>query len=353
MVDRLLVHRAGLAAVTDLGRFGCARAGIAPNGAADQYSAAVANILVGNREPAPLIEITASALSFTPSCPALIAVTGAPATLLVGAHEQQRWQPVCVPAGAPVTISNVHSGLRGYVAVRGAIEVPRWLGSCAPDPLLGFGTWLRTGSRIAVDADHVVLDHPVFRHPLFRLVVPVPRFGTTSTVDVVETPDATGFTCVEDTVFGAGFQVSPTSDHAGLRLLGPAPTRLDRHEPLSRGVPTGAVEVTPSGELLVLLRGRPVTAGYPVVAVATRVGQFALGQAAPGHHLAFRRRSRAAAVAEYRSVRQAMNDLEDRVRVCFTELGIGCPRVDARAQRSIERSVGARRSRSTDAGSRA
>jgi len=312
----------GLAAVTDLGRPGLAHDGIPANGAADQFSAAAANILVGNREDAPLIEITASACSFTPSCPALIAVTGAPATLTGGAHLHPRWEPVCVPAGGPVTVSDIHHGMRCYVAVRGTLSAPRMLGSCAPDPLLGFGTWLRAGSRVGLDSSYAPFDHPAFHHPLFRLAAPVPRFGTTWTVDVTDGPDAADFADLERTLFASPYQVGTASNHVGLRLLGPAPSRLSSGELLSRGVPVGAVEVTPSAQLIVLLRGRPVTAGYPVIAVATRVAQQALGQAAPGHHLVFRRSSRAAAVAGFRARRHALDELASRVRTVFAATGL-------------------------------
>lgn len=315
--DVLEIHRAGLAAVTDLGRPGHARDGIAPNGAADQYSATVANILVGNPETAPLLEITASACTFSARRPVLLAVTGAPATVSGG---WPCWEPVCLPAATPVTVSGVHDGLRVYVAVHGSLVVPRLAGSCAPDSLLGFGTWLRAGDEVALDTDYVPFDHPVFRHALFRLAPPVPRFGTDWTVDVVDGPDAADFA---QPLPGTPYQVG-SADHIGLRLRGLGPARLGSGEVLSRGVPAGAVEVTPSGELVVLLRGHPVTAGYPVIAVATQVAQSALGQVAPGHRVTFRRRSVAEAVAEYRARRGALEQLAARVRTCFAALGISC-----------------------------
>ncbi|KAA2261391.1 biotin-dependent carboxyltransferase family protein [Solihabitans fulvus] len=324
MADVLAVHQAGMVAVTDLGRQGHSRDGIPPNGAADQFSAAVANILVGNRENSPLIEVTASAFAFTTTRAALISVTGAPATLTCGGRPHRMWEPVCVPAGARVAVHNVHNGLRTYVAVHGEFQVPFVLGSCAPDSLLEVGTWLRAGAELAVDTDYVPVDHPVFRHPVFRLAAPTPRFGSPWTIDVTDGPAGADFVDLDRTLLSEPYRITPTSNHIGLRLSGPAPTRLDTRELLSRGVPVGAVEVTPSRELLVLLRGRPVTAGYPVVAVATRVAQSALGQAAPGHVLRFRRQALPDAVAAYRARRRAMDALTARVRTAFGCVGIPC-----------------------------
>jgi len=313
---------AGIACVTDLGRPGLSRKGIAVNGAADQFSATAANILVGNPESAPLVEITASALTVGFARAALVSVTGAPATVACDGQLHHTWQPICVPAGATLSISDVRNGLRRYLAVRGTLQVSQTHGSCAPDTLLGVGTWLRTGSRLPFDTDYVPFDHPVFRHPLFRLAAPVPRFGSPWTISVTDGPDLDRFDRLDESLFAATYLVTPESNHIGLRLQGPAPVRRDSGEILSRGVPVGAIEVTPSGELLVLQRGRPVTAGYPVPAVATSVAQSALGQAGPGDVLRFRRQSLSDAVATCRAQRQSLDALNTRVRTVFTRLGI-------------------------------
>ncbi|MFC0542634.1 5-oxoprolinase subunit C family protein [Kutzneria chonburiensis] len=316
------VLAAGIACVTDLGRPGLSRKGIAVNGAADQFSATAANILVGNPESAPLVEITASALTVGFARAALVAVTGAPATVACDGQLQRTWQPICVPAGATLSISDVHSGLRCYLAVCGTLQVSLTHGSCAPDTLLGVGTWLRAGSRVPFDTDYVPFDHPVFRHPLFRLSVPVPRFGSPWTISVTDGPDLLHFGRLEESLFAAPYLVTPDSNHIGLRLRGPAPVRTDGGEILSRGVPVGAIEVTPAGELLVLQRGRPVTAGYPVAAVATSVARSALGQAAPGDVLRFRRRSLSDAVATCRAQRHSLDTLATRVCTVLTRVGI-------------------------------
>ena len=87
--------------------------------------------------------------------------------------------------------------------------------------------------------------------------------------------------------------IGDTSNHIGLRLRRhrrrrPAGARTG-DEVLSRGVPIGAVEVPAGDELMVLHRGRGVTAGYPVLAVVTATGLSRLGQARPGQSVSFAR----------------------------------------------------------------
>ncbi|MGW2519657.1 5-oxoprolinase subunit C family protein [Streptomyces sp. NPDC001617] len=325
MADTLTVHRAGLATVQDLGRPGRSRYGLPANGALDQHSARVANVLCGNEEHAPLIEITALDFGCTPSTDILIALTGAPADLTVDGVARPQWEPISVRRGQTVRITGIRLGIRVYLAVLGSVNTPFLQGSCAPDTILGFGHALRDGDELALRTPCPPLDHPHFRIPLFRLQVPVHHFDPTWTIDVTDGPDLAEFGDTAERLFREPYTVSPQSNHIGLRLGGEVPRRVATGEVLSRGVPVGAVEVPTGDELLVLHRGRGVTAGYPVLAVVTATGLSLLGQAGPGRTLRFRRRTITEAVAAHRAQRHAVDALKTRVRTVFEALRIPVP----------------------------
>src|SRR5215207_7382624 len=299
----ITVRRAGLAVVTDLGRPGLARHGIPAGGAADQYSAVVANVLAGNAEGDPLIEVTASDFTFTADRAALVAVAGAPATVTVGQRLARAWEPVCVAAHEQVSITGIHAGLRVYVAVNGLWGVPRVFGSCAPNTQLGVGTWLRTGSQVTVRTDYCPIDHPVFRLPVFALGARPPRFGSPWTIDVTTGPDSAEVTAATETLASATYTVRPDSDHIGLRLAGPVPRRTATTEMLSKGVPAGAVAgvtARPSGHRgLSGSRGRDP--GRPIRA---RPGQARPDHPVPALHGRRGRRGAAAAAAQPRRARR-------------------------------------------------
>ncbi|MEU4223796.1 biotin-dependent carboxyltransferase family protein [Nonomuraea sp. NPDC026600] len=322
MADTLTVHRAGLSVVQDLGRLGRSRFGLPVNGALDQYSARVANVLTGNDEGAPLLEITALGFACTPSADVLIAVTGAPAELTVDDVPRPRWEPVVVRAGERIRVTRIRHGLRVYLAVHGSVESPFLLGSCAPDTILGFGRTLRDGDQLAIRTPFPPVEHPFSDIPLFRLNASVPRFGESWTIDVTDGPDLAEFGDSAQRLFRSEFTVTPQSNHIGLRMSGDVPRRTATGEVLSRGVPVGAVEVPAGDELLVLHRGRGVTAGYPVLAVVTSTGLSALGQTRPGQPVRFRRRTVAEAVAAYRSQRADIDSLRTRVRTVFDALRV-------------------------------
>jgi biotin-dependent carboxylase-like uncharacterized protein len=323
MAEILTVTRAGLSTVQDLGRISGADYGLPAGGALDQHSARVANVLAGNPQDAPLLELTATGLTCVASVDTLVALTGAPADLHVDGLPRPAWEPTPVPAGQEIRVGTLCVGLRGYLAVHGGLAAPRLLGSVAPDPVLGFGTRLRDGAVLGLARTVPCVAHPQFRHPLYRLAAPRPRIAASAVVDVTDGPDVDQFGDTAGRLFAAPFVVAPESDHIGLRMTGgPLPRRAAAGELLSRGMPVGAVEVPAGDQLVVLHRGRGVTAGYPVLAVVTATGLDVLGQVRPGHTVRFRRTSVAAAVAARRRQQEAVDALAARVRAALDASGL-------------------------------
>ncbi|MDF9276300.1 biotin-dependent carboxyltransferase family protein [Arthrobacter sp. EH-1B-1] len=322
MSGQILISQPGLSVVTDLGRFAGPKFGLPVNGALDQYSARAANILVGNTDNSPLIEITALDFRMTPQTDLLIAVTGAPLQLTVGGRACTQWEPVSVRAGEHVTVRGIHSGIRAYLAIHGSIDAPTLLGSCAPDTVVGFGMQLAEGSVLQASRSVRPVRQPYFDLPLFRIGLQRPTMGSQHLIEVTDGPDITDFGSSSALLFEGPYQVSGRSNHIGLRLSGALPERQSDGEVLSRGVPVGAVEVPSREELLVLHRGRGVTAGYPVLAVATRLGLDSLAQARPGDTVRFKHTTVKAATASYRRAMNQLEALRGSVDAIFAALGI-------------------------------
>jgi antagonist of KipI len=73
----------------------------------------------------------------------------------------------------------------------------------------------------------------------------------------------------------------------GIRLEAPG-LRLHTEEILTTAVTQGAIQVTPSGELIVLLAEHQTTGGYPVIATVISSDWPLLGQARPEDTIRFR-----------------------------------------------------------------
>lgn len=322
MTGALRIETAGNAVVTDLGRSRGPAMGLPTGGASDQYSARVANILVANREDEPLVEVTAFDLSFVAEVDLLIAVTGAPMTLLVDEVERSMWEPVSINSGQRVALTEMSAGLRTYVAVHGSFDVPLLLGSCSPDQGIGFGVRLSPGSRLETRTPIGPVVNPYFDMSLFNLGVLIPYFGDDAVVKVTDGPDEDDFAGTAGRLFQAPYTVTARSNHVGLRMTGRLPVRTSTTEMLSRGVPIGAVEVPPGDELLVLHRGRGVTAGYPVLAVVTPVSLDDLGQVRPGQRVCFRHITVEHAAQDMQEWRLRLEQLRRRVMTIYSALGL-------------------------------
>lgn len=312
MID---VVDAGYSVVTDLGRSGLAHEGIQVNGAADRGSAIAANALVANPETAPLIEVMSfAAFSFRTRERMLIGVTGAAKALTLDGVAMPTHSPVVAWPGAVVRIAPARAGLRTYVGLHGIVEGDEFLGSRAFDPLIRRGRRLEDGDQVRVD--HYQL-RPGAQFSSFPICAPRPEFSRVREIGILPGPEKDEFGSQFTDGVNRALRVGVDSDHVGLRLEGHEFTRAGHGEVLSRGIPMGAVEVPPSGEPIVLLRGRPLTAGYPVPAVVGRGWHDELGQLRPGDEIVLRPTTVARSLARAQKLRDELERLKSR---CFTAL---------------------------------
>jgi allophanate hydrolase subunit 2 len=107
--------------------------------------------------------------------------------------------------------------------------------------------------------------------------------------------------------FGKPYTAAPDSDRAGVRLTGPRLIRAISGELPTEGMVTGAVQVPPSGEPIVLLAGHGPTGGYPVIGVVIRADLPTVGQLLPGRGIRFTPVTVERARAAYRDLRESLD----------------------------------------------
>ncbi|WP_406439430.1 biotin-dependent carboxyltransferase family protein [Streptomyces sp. NBC_01613] len=311
----------------DLGRSGTEQRGVPTGGAADQHSAAVANLLVGNARGATLLESLGGELALVPDADVLLAVTGAPAQVTVGCAPVDSWSPLVVPAGQEVRVrGDVSKGTRAYLAVNGTLSAGTLLGSAAPDARMGFGQVIARGDRVLLETEFRGFGRRLFEPPLFRLPVPVPRFDDGPwVVDVVASHGIHTITGIRELIEDSTYVVTPRSNHVGLRLDGPVLHPEGDTEIVSHGVPIGALQIPHADELIVLGRYRSLTAGYPIVGVASRACLPLLGQAGPGRELRFRWTDRETSLRRFATREAEVRALGHAAAEAFGALGFSAP----------------------------
>lgn len=273
--------------IQDRGRPGLEAFGVPAGGAADWFSAAIANRLVGNAPDAALLEVTAvgPTLRFHQDC--TIAIAGSDCQIVSGLSGRARWWSSPIARGSLLNLGPVGPGLRAYIAIRGGIDVPVVLSSrslCQRGEFGGgFGRPLRKGDQIPVGTTVAIDPLPdpwptshrlPLRGPWEIWVIPGPHS------DAFE-PNAL------QRLSATACRVTPAVDRMGLRIETPA-LRIEAGEILTTPVTAGAIQVTPSGELIALLVDHPTTGGYPVIATAITADLPLLAQARPGDTIRFR-----------------------------------------------------------------
>jgi len=267
--------------IQDRGRPGLERFGIPSGGAADWFAAAVANRIVGNRQDAALLECTAAGPTLRFDSDAVVAVTGGQSAGIAN------WQAVPISRGSSLAVGTIAPGLRTYIAVRGGIDVPFVLGSRSFSQRGafggGFGRPLAKGDGLAigrmVELESIATPWPESHR--------LPARGPWE-VRVIGGPQQDAFAADALQRLGAtACRVTPEIDRMGLRLETPG-LRLQPQEILTVPMTAGAIQVTPSGELIVLHVDHQSTGGYPVIATVISADLSLLAQARPGDTVRFR-----------------------------------------------------------------
>lgn len=269
--------------IQDAGRPGYAALGVPRSGAVDRPSYDLANRLVGNEVGAPGLEFLATGVDLQAEGSLRIAVTGADLDVLVDGRPAPTRTPLSLRSGARVTLTAARTGLRGYLAVAGGIDVPAVLGSAATDVLSGLGP----DPVAAGDLLRINPMPPGTRTPIVVTDVGVPPV-LARPVRLLPGPRCDWFTTAEVAVWSAQpFVVEASSNRIGIRLRGEQPLRRRTDRPLPNELPSepmilGAVQIPPEGQPVIFLNDHPTTGGYPVVAVVRGADLPVLAQARPG-----------------------------------------------------------------------
>lgn len=279
------------------GRLGHWDVGVPPSGPMDDLAFRLANRLVGNTAEAAGLECTIGGPTLRFHADAVVAVCGSPMPVTLDGRALAPWQAHAVPAGGVLKIAGgAAAGARAYLAVRGGLDVPHYLGSRSTFTLGQFGGHAGRQLRVA-DLVHIGSDIAGDVSPPLQAV---PAYGRTWTLSVLYGPHgAPDFFTPDDidTFFGATWEVHYNSSRTGVRLVGPKPqwARPDGGEAglhpsniHDNAYAIGAIDFT--GDMPVILGpDGPSLGGFVCPAVVIAADRWKLGQLRAGDTLCFRR----------------------------------------------------------------
>ncbi|MQA07266.1 MAG: 5-oxoprolinase/urea amidolyase family protein [Pseudonocardiaceae bacterium] len=283
--------------VQDRGRPGHYRIGMPPSGAMDQYSCAVANLLVGNPDDAAVLEATyiGPRLEFTDR--RLVAVTGADAPVTLNDEPVEAWQTFAVGPGDVLAFAMIRGGARVYIAIGGGVSVPRYLGSRSTYTLTGIGG--HQGRKLA-DGDTLPLGAAGDGPPAGSAVPEDLRLRFDSGIELRTVIGLCSYRLTEATLqsfLDTPWKVTKDADRVGYRLRGGKLDFIEREQPFGAGsdpanvvdlgYPIGSIQVPGGDEPIVLLNDAVTGGGYATIGTIISVDRDRIAQAKTGDQVSF------------------------------------------------------------------
>jgi urea carboxylase len=206
------------------GRIGFWNVGVPPSGPMDILAFRYANRLLNNPESAAGLEIMMTGPTLRFNAATEIAITGADMQPEINGIRAQCWKAIEVSAGDVLRLRGIEGpGARAYLAVRGGLQVPRYLGSRSTFTLGNFGGHggraLRLGDVLHLGTSDAELAAGTILPPS---LIPVLRHDWE--IGVIYGPHgAPDFFTDEDIemFFATEWKVHFNSNRTGVRLVGP------------------------------------------------------------------------------------------------------------------------------------
>lgn len=298
----LRVLRPGLlTTVQDPGRSGYQRYGIVAGGAADPFAARLANLLVGNDDPAAGLEMAVAGPRLTFDEETLIAWCGGDFIATLGNAPLPKNRPVRVPKGVVVDFGAARKGAMAWLAIAGGIAVPEIMGSRATYLAAGLGGFegrrLDVGDSLPLGA---LSDRATSMLGLLNpgdaasWSVDPDRLGARGTampadiLRVIQGPEWEWFSpAARETIFHEAYTITKDSNRMGARLRGPQLQLAAPREMVSAAVTHGVIQVPPSGQPILLGPDRQTIGGYPRIGVIATVDFGRQCQLRPGDAVRF------------------------------------------------------------------
>lgn len=298
---RIRVIKPGvLSTVQDMGRKLHLDKAVPVSGAMDTVSARIANIAVGNDDNCAIIELTYSGAMFFSETDMLIAYAGEGSILTVNDVTIPKNKPLCVPSGNYIEQKGIDNGCRVYLAVAGGWDVPEVLDSRStylPAALGGVkGRVLKVGDVLSAQ-NYSIIAASIFSELKGDKVTHIkwqiaPIFfyqNKIKEIHVVPGYECNRFDGASVVAFFTEiYIVSHESNRMGINLAGPVLVKNNDTEMLSTAVVPGTIQVTNSGQPVILTADCQTTGGYPRIAQVATACLPICAQLVPGDKVFFK-----------------------------------------------------------------
>lgn len=267
--------------IQDLGRYGYQDYGVPVSGAMDHYSAQFANALLNNNENDAVMEITMTGPTLEFYYHTLICISGADLSPKLNDLNIKLNSVIAVKPNDILSFGKMNYGFRSYLAVSGGFQTEIKLRSRS--------MYNNITSKLKIDANnHLMINefNQTKTNKHAALKYDSERFGS-NILEVYKGPDfELLITVQQDQLFNKKFTISNLNNRMAYQFTELFDNNL---KPIiTAPVLPGTVQLTPSGNLIVLMRDCQTTGGYPRILQLKESSINLLSQKMTGQALQFK-----------------------------------------------------------------
>ena len=273
----MLIKRAGLSdTIQDSGRTGFFKYAVPRSGFMDAQSAKRANTILGNDPNDAVLEMSIQGGIYRFDSPTFVCVSGATMKFTLNGIDVESNCVIPVQPEDEIEFSQASEGVYTYLAVKDGFKSSIRMGSRSMHPSLFGVSRLKEGDVIEYISTDTAPD---------KIVGNASDVSLSSKMIVYPGPE---FTCLKTPEqLGDLFLKVAGHNRMGIRVL-PSTYLHRRHSTIKSSVVfPGIVQLTPSGELIVLHRDCQVTGGYPRVLLTDEKGLNQIAQIRQGATIQF------------------------------------------------------------------
>jgi len=267
--------------IQDSGRFGYRAFGVPISGSMDSYSSHYANFILGNNRDCAVLEITMSGPELYFQEPTQIAIAGADLTPKLNGKLISNNQVIDIKFNDVLSFAGLRNGLRCYLAINGGLQSEVYLGSRSMYNTISESDTINVGEEIYYEKSpsnsiktysNLKYDHDLLSTKILE-VENGPEYN--------ELPQE-----LKNKLSKLQFKVSKFNNRMAYQL---EPLMSNTIETiLTSPVLPGTVQLTPNGNLIILMRDCQTTGGYPRVLQLTERSLNIISQKRQGEKIFFR-----------------------------------------------------------------
>ena len=240
--------------IQDLGRFGAQNFGVPISGCMDQCSADIANKIIGNNSLEALIELTMTGCCLKFENNTTIAITGSDMSPKLNGLSIDMFSVIEVKYGDILSFGRIKYGFRTYIAFRGGINSEKVMESKSMYVGLTKNFKINKNDVIYLNDSNPLLNKK--HEPSLKKLI------LSDEIECYKGPEYSKLTTQnKQKLLSTQFSISNNHNRMGYVLYQKIKNTI---KPIiTSHVMPGTVQLTPGGDIIILMRDSQTTGGYP------------------------------------------------------------------------------------------